>query len=92
MNPTTAILRNVAHLREISASQEVEKMEELEADSEMLGGEVRREDECVRSSRSSRRQWRWRFRRQSRERAGWREWTGARRVRGGVASMTASMT
>ena len=68
VNPTTAILRNAAHLREISASQEVEKMEELEADSETLGEEVRREGEDARSSRSSRRQWQWCFRCRSRER------------------------
>ena len=92
VNPTTTISRNAAHLEEVSASQEVEKMEELEADLETLGGEVRREDDGVRSSRSSRQQWRWRFRRRRRERAGGREWTGAGRVRGVVASMTASMT
>ena len=63
MNPTTANSRNVAHLGEISSSQEVEKMEELEADLEVLGGEVRHRDEGARSSRSSRWQWRWRFRR-----------------------------
>jgi len=57
VNPTTAISRNVAHLREISSNQEVEEMEELEVDLETLGGEVRREDECARSSRSSWRQW-----------------------------------
>jgi len=92
VNPTTATLRNAAHLGEISASQEVEKMEELEADSETLEGEVRCEDESAWSSRSSRRQWRWRFRRRSRKREGGREWTGVGRVRGGVASMTASKT
>jgi len=43
MNQTTANSRNVAHLGEISSSQEVEKMEELEADLEVLGGEVRQE-------------------------------------------------
>ena len=92
VNPTTTTLWSAAHLGEISTSQEVEKMEELEADSQNLGGEVRHEDESVRSSWSSRRQWRWRFRRRSRERAGGREWTGTGRVRGGVASMTASTT
>jgi len=50
VNPTTAILRSAAHLGEISASQEVEKMEELEADLEMLGEEARREGEGARSS------------------------------------------
>ena len=68
VNPTTANSRNVAHLGEISSSQEVEKMEELEADLETLGGEVRREGEDARSSRSSRRQWQWCFRCRSRER------------------------
>ena len=68
VNPTTAISRNTAHLEEISANQEVEKMEELEVDTETLGGEARRNGEGARSSRSSRRQWGWRFRRQSRER------------------------
>jgi len=92
VNPTTAILRNVAHLGEISASQEVEKMEELEADSEMLGKEARHEGESVRSSRSSRWQWRRRCCHRSRERAGQREWTSAGRVPGGVVSMTASTT
>jgi len=48
-------------------------MEELEADTETLGGEARREGEGARSSRSSRRQWRWRFRRRSRERERERE-------------------
>ena len=52
VNPTTAISRNVAHLGEISSNQGVEKMEELEADLETLGGEVRREDARGRSSRS----------------------------------------
>jgi len=41
VNPTTANSQNVAHLEEISSNQEVEKMEELEAGLEMLGGEVR---------------------------------------------------
>ena len=91
VNPTTAISRNVAHLGEISSNQGVEKMEELEADLETLRGEARREDERARSSRSSRRQWRWRFRRRGRERERERVdecW----RVRGVVASMTASTT
>jgi hypothetical protein len=57
VNQTTAISRNVDHLGEISSSQEVEKMEELEADLETLGGEVRRRYEGARSSRSFRRQW-----------------------------------
>jgi len=92
VNPTTAILRNAALLGEISVSQEVEKMEELEADSETLGEEARREGESARSSRSSQRQWRRHCCRRSRERAGGREWTGARRVRGGVASMKESTT
>jgi len=65
VNPTTANLQNVAHLGKISSNQGVEKMEELEADLETLGGEVRHEDE---RARSSRRQWRWRFRRRSRAR------------------------
>ena len=56
MNPTTTNSRNAAHLGEISSNQGVEKMEELEADLETLGGEVRREDARGRSSRSSRRQ------------------------------------
>ena len=73
----TAISRNAAHLGEILASQEVEKMEELKEDMETLGGEARRKGKGARSSQSSRRQWRWRFRRLSREREGGREWTGA---------------
>ena len=68
VNPTTAILGNAAHLGEISANQEVEKMEELEADLETLGEVTRRGGEGARSSRSSRRQWRWRLRRRGRER------------------------
>jgi len=60
VNPTTTNSRNAAHLGEISSSHEVEKMEELEADSEMLGGEARRRGEGARSLQSSRRQWRWR--------------------------------
>jgi len=68
VNPTTAISRNVAHLREVSSNQEVEKMGKLEA---------RREDERAISSRRSRRQWRWRFSRRSRERKRGREWTSA---------------
>ena len=58
VNLTTAILGNGAHLGEISASQEVEKMAELEADSETLREEARHKDESTRSLRSSRRQWR----------------------------------
>ena len=46
MNPTTANSQNVAHLEEISSNQEVEKMEELEAGLEMLGGEVRDKIGC----------------------------------------------
>jgi len=91
VNPTTIISRNVAHLEEISSNQEVEKMEELQADLETLGGEARREDERARGSRSSQRQWRWRFHRRSRERERERVdecW----RARGVVASMTASTT
>ena len=68
MNPTTTNSRNVAHLGEISSNRGVEKMEELEADLEALGGEARRRGEGARSLRSSRRQWRWRFRLTERER------------------------
>jgi len=50
VNPTTAILGNAAHLGEISACQEVEKMAELEEDSEMHGEKARREGESARSS------------------------------------------
>ena len=92
MNPMTSISRNAAHLEEILASQEVEKMEELKADTGTLGGEARHKGEGTRSSRSSRQQWRWRFHRRSHEREGEREWTGVGRVRGVVASMTASTT
>ena len=42
--------RNVAHLGEISSNQGVEKMEELEADLETLGGEARCIGEGARSS------------------------------------------
>ena len=49
VNPTTRNSRNAAHLEEISPNRGVEKMEELEADSETLGGEVRRRDEYTRS-------------------------------------------
>jgi len=91
VNPMTANSRNMAHLREISANHEVEKMEDLEADSETLGGEARPKGEGARSSRSSRQQWRWRFRRRSRER-GRERVDGRWRVRGVVASMMASMT
>ena len=62
VNPTTRNSRNVAHLRKISSNRGVEKMEELKANSETLGGEARRRGEGARSSRSSRRQWRRRFR------------------------------
>ena len=41
VNPTTANLQNVAHLGKILSNQGVEKMEELEADLDTLGGEVR---------------------------------------------------
>jgi len=68
VNPTMTNSRNVAHLGEISSNRGVEKMEELEADLETLGGEARRRGEGARSSRSSGRQWRWRYRRRSRER------------------------
>jgi len=47
--PTTRNSRNAAHLGEISPNRGVEKIEELEADSEMLGGEARRRDEDARS-------------------------------------------
>jgi len=72
VNPTTANSRNAAHLGEISSNQEVEKMEKLEVDLETLGGEVKREDGHAQSSRSSRRQWQWRFyhRSRARERVG----------------------
>ena len=69
VNPTTTNSRNVAHLGEISSNRGVEKMEELEANSKTLGGKARRRGEDARSSRSSRRQWRRRFRlAESRER------------------------
>lgn len=68
VNPATANSQNVAHLGKISSNQGAEKMEELEVDLETLGGEVRCEDERARSSRSSRRQWRWCFHCQSRTR------------------------
>jgi len=68
VNPTTTNSRNAAHLGEISSNQGVENMEELEADLETLGGEMRREGTCGRSSRSSRRQWRRSFCRRSRAR------------------------
>ena len=69
VNPTTTNSRNVAHLMEILSNRGVEKMEELEANSETHGGEARCRGEGVRSSRSSRRQWRRRFRQtESRER------------------------
>ena len=62
VNPMTVILGNAAHLGEISASQEVEKI------AETLGEVTRRAGESARSSRSSRQQWRWCLRRRSRER------------------------
>ena len=78
MNSTTRNSRNVAHLGEISPNRGVEKMEELEADLEMLRGEARRRDEDATSLRSSRRQWRGRFRlTETREREEGREWIGA---------------
>jgi len=77
VNPTTRNSRNVAHLEEISSNRWVEKMEELEADLEALGGEARRRGEGTRSLRSSRRQWRRRFRQTESERGEGREWTGA---------------
>ena len=92
VNPTPEIVRNAAHLGAISSTQEVEKMEDLEADLKTLREEARHEGESARSSRSSRRQWRRRCCRRSRERAGGREWTGAGRVWGGVASMKALTT
>ena len=70
MNPTTRNLRKVAHLGDISSNRGVEKMEELEADLETLGGEA------ARSSRSSRQQWQRRFRLAERKREAGREWTG----------------
>jgi len=39
--PDDSDSRNAAHLGETSSNQGVEKMEELEADLETLGGEVR---------------------------------------------------
>jgi len=92
VNPTTRSSRNVAHLGEISSNRWVEKMEELEADLEALGGEARRRGEGVKSLRSSRRQWRRRFRQSERERGEVREWTGAEWVRGVVASMPTPTT
>jgi len=78
VNPTTTHLGNAAHLGEISSSQEVEKMEELEVDLETLGGEARRRGEGAGSLRTSWRQWRWRFRlTESREREEGREGTSA---------------
>jgi len=77
VNPTTRNSRNVAHLREILSNRWVEKMEELEADLEALGGEARRRCEVARSSQSSRRQWQRHFRQTEREREEGREWTGA---------------
>jgi len=91
-NPTTKNLRNAAHLGEISSNRWVEKMEELEADLEVLTGEARRRDEEAMSSQSSRRPWRRRFRQSEREREEGGEWTGAERVWGTVASMPTSMT
>ena len=41
VNLTTANSQNVAHLGKILSNQGAEKMEELEADLETLGGEVR---------------------------------------------------
>jgi len=76
VNLTTMNSRNVAHLGEISSNRGEEKMEELEVNSKMLEGEARRRGEDARSSRSSRRQWRWRFRLAEREREAGREWTG----------------
>ena len=92
VNPTTANSQNAAHLGKISSNQGVGKMEGLEADVETLGGELGREDERARSSRSSRRQWRLCFRRRSRAREREREGVDeCWRARGVVASMTASM-
>jgi len=50
VNPTTEILGNAAHLREISGSQEVEKKVELEVHPETPGEVTRREGEGARSS------------------------------------------
>jgi len=49
-NPTTKNLRNATHLGEISSNRWVEKMEELEADLEALGGEAKHRGEGARSS------------------------------------------
>jgi len=92
VNPTTKNLRNAAHLGEITSNRWVEKMEELEANLEALGGEARHTDEGARCSRSSRRQWRRRFRQSEREREEGGEWTGTERVRGAVASMPTPST
>jgi len=75
VNPTTRNSGNVAHLGEISSNCWVEKMEELEADLEALGGKARRRGEGAMSLRSSRRQWRRRFRQTERDRGEGREWT-----------------
>jgi len=91
-NPTTKNLQNAAHLGEISSNRWVEKMEELEADLEALGGEARYRDEDARSLRSSRRQWPRRSRQSEREREEGGECTGAERVWGVVASMPTSTT
>jgi hypothetical protein len=50
VNPTTTDSRNVTHLGEISSNRGVEKMEEVEANSETLGGEARHRGEGARSS------------------------------------------
>ena len=83
--------RNAAHLGEISSNEGVEKMEELEVDLETLGGEVRRED--ARAKRAQLSATMAMAFPPSESRARERErvdecW----RVRGVVASMTASMT
>ena len=89
VNPTTRNSRNVAHLGEIWSNWVVEKMEELEADLETLGGEARRKGEGARSSWSSRRQWRRRFHLAGRERVDGR-WlsAGCRGVHDDADSLT----
>ena len=91
VNLTTTNSRNVAHLGSILSNREVEKKEDLEADSVTLGEEARHEEVGMRSSRDARRQWRWRCcqrRACERDRASGR---GAGRVRGVVATMKAWM-
>ena len=90
-NPTTENLRNVAHLGAILGNQEVERKAELKADSVMLGEVTRREEEGMRSLRSSRWQWRWRLGRRRARGRGRASGSSAGRVRGGVASLTVSM-